>query len=504
MNKIFKNFLSNSFRALIVVPIYFLITPYTIHKIGAAGYGLWALICVIGSYQMFVDLGISTALIRYVAIARATQKLKSINEYLAVGLVVFILIPACFLLFVYFFKHFIVVSVLGISTEILLAEKLIIYTSISIFFNLISTLFRAVIDGFQRMEVSNGVLIIQNIVSAIGTFLFLFYGFGVYGLGVNLLITSIFTSLLSLMAAKTVFAEMSLNLFLFSKEKFLEIFQYSINLQVSGILRGLIVSFNKVLIARLFSVNEVTYYELAYRLLNQFESLINSGLSSLFPVGSELYFEKGSKGIEELRQKSLKYVFPVFSLIYLYIYMFTPGFVLLWLGKDFVLVSSVIRIFLVANYLISLAMPAYIFLNGAGFSKDTLSIQLKTIFIEIVLIVVLVYYFGFVGFCSAYSVSLIFAFILTHNIYQKRFSTKDIVYNPFLKGKMWSLVFIGLLISVFGSRFLIFENYFYLLLISIIWWFVGFFFVFATRLLTRSDISVLFNKQPPFIIDTKH
>lgn len=494
MNKIFKNFLSNLLRAIIVVPIYFLITPYIIYKIGVDGYGVWALIAVIGNYQLFVDMGISTALIRYVAIARSENNRPIINEYLAVGLLVFIAIPAVFLVMVFFAKDFIVVSILGITSNRMIAESLVVYTVAAIFFNLISTLLRAVIDGFQRMDISNGVLVFQNLGSALGTFFFLYYGYGILGMGINLLLISVLTSGVSFIAAKIVFKELRLSLFLFQLKRFKEIFKYSINLQLSGVSRALVVSVNKIVIAHFFSVNEVTYYELAYRLLNQFESLINSGLSSLFPVGTELFHEKGAKGIDELRKKSLKYVFPLFTLIYLFIFLATPGFVQLWLGSEFKITATIIRIFLVANYLVSLAMPAYIFLNGAGFSKDTLSLQLKSMAFEVVLLFVLVYLGGFLGFCAAYSLSLIFAFYLTHSIYKKRFSIHENVYSPFLNLSLLGFCSFVVVIGFTWTDKLVFSNYFELILYSVIWWFISLLFVALTKILTKEDILLLVRK----------
>ena len=72
-------------RATILFPIFLLITPYLISKLGAAGYGLWALTGIIASYREFVNFGLTIALVRFVAKEKATENYRAINEYLITG-----------------------------------------------------------------------------------------------------------------------------------------------------------------------------------------------------------------------------------------------------------------------------------------------------------------------------------------------------------------------------------------------------------------------------------
>ena len=67
MNIIAKNSISNVIRVVLLTPIYFLLIPYIISKIGIEGYGIWALIGIFGSYRVFADFGMTTSLIKFIA-----------------------------------------------------------------------------------------------------------------------------------------------------------------------------------------------------------------------------------------------------------------------------------------------------------------------------------------------------------------------------------------------------------------------------------------------------
>ena len=75
----------------------FVLSPYIIWKLGAEGYGLWALLFSVIGYYGILDLGFRPALIRYAAYFRARNEPARINEvintlvaYYAVGSVVLV------------------------------------------------------------------------------------------------------------------------------------------------------------------------------------------------------------------------------------------------------------------------------------------------------------------------------------------------------------------------------------------------------------------------------
>ena len=106
MNKIFKNSVFNIIRVVVVTPIFFILVPYTISKIGTEGYGIWALVGIIGSYQSFVNFGLTTSLIRYVSKAEVVKDYDAISEYLATSTMIYLFLSSIIILLIIAFKNF--------------------------------------------------------------------------------------------------------------------------------------------------------------------------------------------------------------------------------------------------------------------------------------------------------------------------------------------------------------------------------------------------------------
>ncbi|HVH09438.1 MAG TPA: oligosaccharide flippase family protein [Gemmatimonadales bacterium] len=91
----FKSVSSNWLITLVSIAAAYLLTPFTIHKLGDAGYGTWNLINSITGYLALLVLGVPMASVRYFAEHVATGDLRKLNQaigsctalYLALGAV---------------------------------------------------------------------------------------------------------------------------------------------------------------------------------------------------------------------------------------------------------------------------------------------------------------------------------------------------------------------------------------------------------------------------------
>jgi O-antigen/teichoic acid export membrane protein len=92
---VLKNIGSNWVLTVLTVMAVYLLTPFTLHKLGVAGYGTWVLITSINAYLGLLVLGVPMASVRYFAQHVATGDVRSLNEaissctglYLLLGLI---------------------------------------------------------------------------------------------------------------------------------------------------------------------------------------------------------------------------------------------------------------------------------------------------------------------------------------------------------------------------------------------------------------------------------
>ena len=61
------NALTNVVRALVMLPITLLLTPYIVRMVGPEGFGIWALAGVVASYAQLSDFGITESLVKLLA-----------------------------------------------------------------------------------------------------------------------------------------------------------------------------------------------------------------------------------------------------------------------------------------------------------------------------------------------------------------------------------------------------------------------------------------------------
>ena len=63
-----KNVFSNWTSLVLNIVIAFFLTPYVINTIGTRGYGIWVVVLSIVGYYGLLDLGVRSAILRYVAL----------------------------------------------------------------------------------------------------------------------------------------------------------------------------------------------------------------------------------------------------------------------------------------------------------------------------------------------------------------------------------------------------------------------------------------------------
>jgi O-antigen/teichoic acid export membrane protein len=81
--RILRNTLSNSVGRLVTMATSFLLTPFILHSVGETSFGIWVLANVLVSYGALLDLGMGSAIVKYVADARARGDAEEAHELLA-------------------------------------------------------------------------------------------------------------------------------------------------------------------------------------------------------------------------------------------------------------------------------------------------------------------------------------------------------------------------------------------------------------------------------------
>ncbi len=185
------------------------LTPYTIRKLGAAGYGVWATVFSLVGYYGFLDFGFRAALIRFCAHYRATNENQRVNEILNTVL----------------FYYTMGSSIVIVAASIVVWNRdrifpnitpdfrndfsfLILMTAMSWLFA--ANLFSGALEAFREFEVSSHIYIICQVFRTVGVIVLLASGFKLKALGLNLLAAQLLGTALSYLAMKRAFPDFQL------------------------------------------------------------------------------------------------------------------------------------------------------------------------------------------------------------------------------------------------------------------------------------------------------
>ena len=200
--------------------------------------------------------------------------LQKFNEYLTTVLTAFLLLWGIFFIIVYFLNNFIVIDVLGVRTNIEDGEFLVFIASINVLFSLINGIYKSIYDGTQRLDITNLMRMCQVIISAVGTFLVLSTGYGIRGLGYNLIAVSGLFLIINYFVTKKILLGVKLRFGKISSSTIKKLASYSVNFQIASLLRMFVEPINKILLSHFFSVSMVGYYDIALRFSGSISSII--------------------------------------------------------------------------------------------------------------------------------------------------------------------------------------------------------------------------------------
>lgn len=82
--------LSNWAALAVTILVGFFLTPFVIQHVGKGGYGIWTLVATLVGYYGILDLGISTAVVRYVAHHAGRGDTRALNETASTAITVFV------------------------------------------------------------------------------------------------------------------------------------------------------------------------------------------------------------------------------------------------------------------------------------------------------------------------------------------------------------------------------------------------------------------------------
>ena len=261
--------------------------------------------------------------------------------------------------------------------------------------------FQALLDGLQRMDVNNGLAMLDQSLSALGTIIVLMMGYGLRGLAVKSVLITVFIGAIYVLVIRRLRPDLVIHWRYFRLERARALFSFGMNLQVVNLVALALEPMNKILLSRFLSLEFVTYYEIATRLLSPLISFFQALAQALYPAASELGATHRREVMAALHRRALRYMAFVAWPIYSLVILLAEPLITLWIGPGYSASATALQLLAAAWLISAIATPASLIVQGMGMPHLATLSSIATGAVSVIGSLALVTVVGFYGLIGA-------------------------------------------------------------------------------------------------------
>ncbi len=386
--------------ALIVVGL--LVPPFLIRRIGSEGYGVWALALSFVEYFWLIDLGFRPATVKYAAEYRALNRTGELNRLVSTALGYSGLCGTAVLLLLWFNAERIATYLKVAAPEF---PALIRVIALSWAFGLVFNVFGAVLEGFQRFDLTNAITIGSTLARSVLVVLVVWHGYGLWEMGIVLAATQAATYVALFLAAVRIYPEIHLSPRYVTWEMARQLVSYG--RQVFSALLGarLLQAGIPALIAYFLPVRHVTYYTVSQKILDYVGDVIGRIGLVTSPRASAWMAQGDRARILRLSHYGNTYCLALWALPASFLFVFSENVCRLWVNAEFAGQARILLPVLIAGYTLWMGqfISASILMGIARYEAYALSVLAEAVLVLLGCAVVLPR-FGIAGAATVFSV----------------------------------------------------------------------------------------------------
>ncbi len=332
-----------------VVP--FFLTPFVVRHLGPLGYGVWILAVSTVSYLSLLDLGLRSAVIRFVSKAQAQGQLNDATSTINTALWVRLLLSG---------GVAILSVLLGLAAPHMFkipfdlklsAQITVLLCGLGVGVTLTSGVFGAVLAAINRFDVLSSITMVQTVFRAAGVILILRSGRGLISLACWELTVILLAGLATWAIALKIFPSCRTRISRPDMKVLRMIWSYSFTTFIFMIAVQIVINTDSLVIGAFLSVGLVTFYAIGSSLVS-YSSQVTTAVSTTFtPMASGLEASGRHADLQVMllrgTQATLGLVLPVaLALIFR-----GRTFINLWMGPQYGEISeTVLRILMISLF----------------------------------------------------------------------------------------------------------------------------------------------------------
>lgn len=396
--KIGKNAVANIVGMLGQIAIAFVISPFLVHTLGDTKYGIWVIAVAFTGYMNLLDLGLSSAVNKYVAKYSSLKDQKNINAIVSTAFVLFFFMGLIIVLISPWMAD-LIVNIINIEESLKnLVHLLIIVVSFDIAIFVINGLFKGIFGGFQHYSIINITQIISAAYKALMFYVFLSQGHDLVAMGVISITANIFTMLIYFFLLRKNYPQVSFELRMVSRGKASKIFHYSKFTFLAMLANQIIYYSDTFVIGYFLTAAAVTYYAIPWTLAEYTKKISMAISKTYIPAISEKEASGDLEMVRSIYISGTKYMIIISNLLSIGMIVMGGAFIAIWMGPKYRELGEAVLILLFINqYFQGPQQISYSILLGLSKQKHYSYMSIVVSVVNLILSILLVQKWGIVG-----------------------------------------------------------------------------------------------------------
>ena len=396
-HRMLRSTLSNYLGKVVTLGAGFLLTPFMLRHLGATEYGLWILVSSLVGYGALLDLGLATAVTKYIAEYRAKNEIAEasglvatvLSLYLALGLVAVALGALAAPIFPALFHI--------APEQHARATHLVLLSGVSLGLSIPAAITSAILWGLQRFDLANALGVVGTLLSTAATVVILMRGGDVLDLVAMGIVLTALMQLPAVWLIRRTAPELHVGVQGASRQHLRTVFSFSASLFLLNVAGRLQSKTDEIVIGAFLPILAVTPYAIARRLSDMGRILTEQFMKVILPVASELHAENDQARLRALYIVSTRLTLASFLPIGASLVILAPALLKLWVGPEYAAYTHLVLILTVAGLVDTSLWPAGFVLQGMARHQRLAVISLGAGIANLVLSIILVRPLGLTG-----------------------------------------------------------------------------------------------------------
>ena len=338
--RVVLNVLSNWGGQAASLLLSFFVAPFVVRSLGNSDYGVWMLMIAIAGYLGLLDLGVRSAVTRYIARYAAEGDHESASRTASAAFQIFaaagvlaVLVAGVLALFV--------LHRFGVPQQDLTTARIVlVLIGLNVAVSLVSGVYAGVVSAFQRFDLLNLAEVVTGIVRTGATILALLAGYGVLGMAALQLASSVWRGLWLAAMGRRLYPALRVDVAHIERGRVRLIFAFSALTFVIHVSGRFIYYTDALIIAAFLPIGVLTFFSIAGSLVEYARMLISSVSFTTSPIASSLEGAGEHERIRVLLVTSAKYSMMILLPVAITFLVRGGTFIGLWMGPSFAQLSG--------------------------------------------------------------------------------------------------------------------------------------------------------------------